>query len=51
MEMHLGIKLIPVSVVRSEAIHKANELTKDTQRQHKIKKVDGIWHVYDAVKG
>jgi hypothetical protein len=46
-----NVKLIPVSAIRSEAITKANELTKDTQRQHRIKKVNGIWHIYDAVKG
>jgi len=37
-------------VVRSSAIHLANQLTKTNDRQYRVIKIDGLWFAYDAVK-
>jgi hypothetical protein len=37
-------------VERRSAIWLANELTKKNDRQYRIKKIDGLWFAYDAVK-
>ena len=37
-------------VERRSAICLANELTKKHDRQFRVKKINGLWYAYDAVK-
>lgn len=49
MNKKLPENAVKVSEERRLAIAKANELTRETQRQHRFIKYDGFWYVYDAV--